>query len=169
MDAWQEVFEVLRRNKLRASLTATSVAWGIFLLVLLIAAGNGLRHGVEWEFRDDATNSVSLRRGKTSLPYQGHAPGRIVYLQNADLEALRSEVPGVEHMTGRFFVWGVTPISRGNRSAGFDVRGCHPDHQFLEQTIIVAGRYINELDVRERRKVAVIGTAVKNTLFDEGE
>jgi putative ABC transport system permease protein len=169
MDTWHEVFEVLRRNKLRASLTASSVAWGIFLLVLLIAAGNGLRHGVEWEFRDDATNSVSLRRGKTSLPYQGHAPGRTVYFQNADLEALRAEVPGVEHITGRFFVWGVTLISRGNRSAGFDVRGCNPDHQFLEQTIIVAGRYLNELDVSERRKVAVIGTAVKNTLFDEGE
>jgi putative ABC transport system permease protein len=169
MDTWHEVFEVLRRNKLRASLTGSSVAWGIFLLVLLIAAGNGLRHGVEWEFRDDATNSVSLRRGKTSLPFQGHAPGRTVYLQNADLEALRAEVPGVDHMTGRFFLWGVTPISRGNRSAGFDVRGCHPDHQFLEQTIIVAGRYINELDVSERRKVAVIGTAVKKTLFGEGE
>jgi putative ABC transport system permease protein len=169
MDTWQEVFEVLRRNKLRATLTASSVAWGIFLLVLLIAAGNGLRHGVEWEFRDDATNSVSLRRGKTSLPYHGHAPGRTVYLQNADLEALRADVPGVDHITGRFFVWGVTPISRGNRSAGFDVRGCHPDHQFLERTIIVAGRYLDELDVSERRKVAVIGTAVKNTLFDEGE
>lgn len=169
MDTWHEVFEVLRRNKLRASLTASSVAWGIFLLVLLIAAGNGLRRGVEWEFRDDATNSVSLRRGKTSLPYQGHAPGRIVSLQNADLEALRSEVPGVDHMTGRFFLWGVTLISRGNRSAAFDVRGCHPDHQFLEQTIMVAGRYINELDVSERRKVAVIGTAVKNTLFEESE
>ncbi|HEU4583942.1 MAG TPA: ABC transporter permease [Polyangiaceae bacterium] len=169
MDTWQEVFEVLRRNKLRASLTASSVAWGIFLLVLLLAAGNGLRHGVEWEFRDDATNSISLRRGKTSLPFQGHAPGRPVYLQNADVAALRSELGGVDHITGRFFLWGVTPISRGNRSAGFDVRGCHPDHQFLEQTIILAGRYINELDVSEQRKVAVIGTAVKDALFADGE
>jgi putative ABC transport system permease protein len=169
MDTWQEVFEVLRRNKLRAGLTASSVAWGIFLLVLLIAAGNGLRHGVEWEFRDDATNSISLRRGKTSLPYQGHGPGRPVNFENADLEALRAEVAGIDHMTGRFFLWGGTQISRGHRSAAFDVRGCQPDHQFLEQTIILSGRYINELDVSERRKVAVIGTAVKAALFDQAE
>ena len=169
MDTWQEVFEVLRRNKLRAGLTASSVAWGIFLLVLLIAAGNGLRHGVEWEFRDDATNSISLRRGKTSLPYQGHGPGRPVNFENVDLEALRAEVPGVDHMTGRFFLWGGTQISRGQRSAAFDVRGCQPDHQFLEQTIILSGRYINELDLSERRKVAVIGTAVKAALFAEAE
>ena len=169
MDTWQEVFEVLRRNKLRAGLTASSVAWGIFLLVLLIAAGNGLRHGVEWEFRDDATNSISLRRGKTSLPYQGHGPGRPVNFENGDLEALRAEVPGVDHMTGRFFLWGGTQISRGQRSAAFDVRGCQPDHQFLEQTIILSGRYINELDLSERRKVAVIGTAVKAALFAEAE
>jgi putative ABC transport system permease protein len=169
MDTWQEVFEVLRRNKLRAGLTASSVAWGIFLLVLLIAAGNGLRHGVEWQFRDDATNSISLRRGKTSLPYQGHGPGRPVNFENVDLEALRAEVPGVDHMTGRFFLWGGTQISRGQRSAAFDVRGCQPDHQFLEQTIILSGRYINELDLSERRKVAVIGTAVKAALFDEAD
>src|SRR3569832_1582314 len=134
MDTWHEVFEVLRRNKLRASLTASSVAWGIFLLVLLIAAGNGLRHGVEWEFRDDATNALSVRRGKTSLPYRGHAPGRTINLENADLQALGSELPGVDRITGRFFLWGSTLISRGNRSAAFDVRGCNPDHQFLEQT-----------------------------------
>jgi putative ABC transport system permease protein len=169
MDTWQEVFEVLRRNKLRASLTASSVAWGIFLLVLLIAAGNGLRHGVEWEFRDDATNSVSLRRGRTSLPYQGHAPGRPVNFENADLEALRGDVSGVDHMSGRFFLWGGTQVSRGQRTASFEVRGVHPDHQFLEQTIILSGRFLNDLDVSERRKVAVIGTAVQAALFDPAE
>ena len=169
MDTWQEVFEVLRRNKLRASLTASSVAWGIFLLVLLIAAGNGLRNGVEWEFRDDATNSVSLRRGRTSLPYQGHAPGRPVNFENADLEALRGDVSGVDHMSGRFFLWGGTQVSRGQRTASFEVRGVHPDHQFLEQTIILNGRFLNDLDVSERRKVAVIGTAVQAALFDPAE
>jgi putative ABC transport system permease protein len=169
MDTWQEVLEVLRRNKLRAGLTASSVAWGIFLLILLVAAGNGLRHGVEWEFRDDATNSISLNRGKTSLPYQGHGPGRPIIFQNGDVEALLEELPGVDHMSGRFFLWGGTQVSRADRTASFDVRGCHPDHQYLEQTIILAGRYLDDLDVSERRKVAVIGTAVKAALFAEAE
>jgi putative ABC transport system permease protein len=169
MDTWQEVFEVLRRNKLRAGLTASSVAWGIFLLVLLIAAGNGLRNGVEWEFRDDATNSITLRGGRSSVPYRGHTPGRPINLENADLEALRAEVPGVDRMTGRFFLWGGTQVSRGHRSASFEVRGCNPDHQYMEQTIITAGRFLNELDQSEQRKVAVIGTAVKSALFAEAE
>ncbi|HKO90895.1 MAG TPA: ABC transporter permease [Polyangiaceae bacterium] len=165
LDAWQEVFEVLRRNKLRTFLTALSVAWGIFILVVLIAAGNGLRSGVEWEFRDDATNSLWIRRGKTSVPYQGHAPGRPVNLDNSDLEALEREVPGIEHMSARYYVWGGTQVSRGSRTAAFDLRGCHPDHQYLERTLMIAGRFLNDLDVSERRKVAVIGPAVKATLF----
>ena len=85
IDGWQEVLEVLGRNKLRASLTALSVAWGIFMLVLLLAAGNGLRHGVEWDFRDDVTNSIGIRQGKTSLPHAGHAPGRPINFDNPDL------------------------------------------------------------------------------------
>lgn len=166
LDVWQEVYEVLRRHKLRAALTATSVAWGIFLLVILIAAGNGLRNAVEWSFRDDATNSITLRRGRTALPFQGHAPGRSINFKDADLEALRHEVAGLEHLTGRFYLPGSTVVSRGSNTAAFEVRGCHPDHQYLERTLITAGRFINDLDVSERRKVAVIGSTVQQVLFD---
>ena len=88
LDSLQEVFEALRRNKLRAGLTALSVAWGIFMLVILVAAGNGLRHGVEWDFRDAATNSIWIRPGKTSLPYAGQAPGRPWQLRDSDLDAM---------------------------------------------------------------------------------
>lgn len=165
LDGLREVLEVLGRNKLRASLTALSVAWGIFMLVLLLAAGSGLRHGVEWDFRDDATNSIWIRPGKTSVPYQGHAPGRPVNLELEDIEALRREVPGIEHMTGRIQLRGGLPVSRAGNSATFDIRGSHPDHQYLERTIMLQGRFINDLDVAERRKVAVIGPSVRDTLF----
>lgn len=164
-DGLREVFEVLRRNKLRTSLTALSVAWGVCMLVLLIAAGNGLRHGVEHDFRDDATNSVWIRASKTSIPYRGQGPGRPINLEDGDFDALQRGVPGIEHITGRFYVRGVLPVSRGSRSATFDVRGCHPDHQFLERTIMLSGRFIDELDVRDRRKVAVIGPRVQAALF----
>jgi putative ABC transport system permease protein len=168
-DTWREVIDVLRRNRLRSSLTALSVAWGIFMLVLLIAAGNGLQHGVEYDFRDDATNSISIRQGKTSLPHAGQAVGRPVNFDVADIEALRNEVPGVEHMTGRYYISGSLPVSHQNKSASFDIRGCHPDHQYLERTLMLAGRFINDLDVQYRRKVAVIGPAVKTALFDDAD
>jgi putative ABC transport system permease protein len=167
VDGFREVLDVLGRNKLRTGLTGLSVGWGIFMLVLLLAAGNGLQHGVEYDFRDDATNSIWIRQGKTSLAYRGHGPGRPVNLEEADIDALRREVGGVEYMSGRYFVRGVLPVSRGNASATFDVRGCHPDHQYLERTIMMAGRFVNELDISGRRKVAVIGPSVKATLFGD--
>jgi putative ABC transport system permease protein len=164
-DTLREVLDVLSRNKLRAALTGSSVGWGIFMLVLLLAAGNGLRHGVEYDFRDDATNSIWIRQGKSSQPYLGHAPGRPINFDDGDVDALLREVPGIEHLSGRYYVRGALAVSRGNQSATFDVRGCHPDHQYLERTIMISGRFIDELDIRDRRKVAVIGTAVQAALF----
>jgi putative ABC transport system permease protein len=169
IDSWHEVVDVLRRNKLRSSLTALSVAWGIFMLVLLIAAGNGLQHGVEHDFRDDATNSIWVRQGKTSLPHAGHAPGRPVNFDDTDIDALRREIPGMEHTSGRYYLRGGIFVSRGDKSASFDIRGCHPGHQYLERTIMLAGRFINDLDVTERRKVAVIGPAVQTALFGKAD
>jgi putative ABC transport system permease protein len=168
-DGLREVLDVLGRNKLRTALTALSVAWGIFMLVLLLAAGNGLRHGVEYDFRDDAQNSIWIRQGKTSLPFRGQGPGRPVSFDDTDLEALERDVPGIEYLSGRFYVRGVLPVSRGGRSATFDVRGCHPDHQYMEKTIILAGRFIDDLDVSGRRKVAVIGPSVKEALFGKAD
>jgi putative ABC transport system permease protein len=164
-DTLREVLDVLSRNKLRTALTGLSVGWGIFMLVLLLAAGNGLRHGVEHDFRDDATNSIWIRQGRSSQPYLGHAPGRPINFDDSDIDALLREVSGIEYMSGRYYVRGVLTVSRGNQSATFDVRGCHPDHQYLERTIMISGRFIDELDISERRKVAVIGPAVQAALF----
>jgi putative ABC transport system permease protein len=164
-DTLREVLDVLSRNKLRTALTGLSVGWGIFMLVLLLAAGNGLQHGVEYDFRDDATNSIWIRQGKSSQPYLGHAPGRPINFNDSDIEALLREVPGIEYMSGRYYVRGALAVSRGNQSATFDVRGCHPDHQYMERTIMISGRFIDELDIRERRKVAVIGPSVQAALF----
>lgn len=165
LDGWQETLEVLRRNKLRSFLTALSVAWGIFMLVILLAAGRGLQRGVEHDFRDDATNSIWISPGKTSLPYKGRGPGRSVLFENADIDALVESLPGIEHVTGRFYLWGEFSVSYGTKHAHFDIRGCHPGHLFIERTIMLSGRFINEFDVRERRKVAVIGPEVKSALF----
>ncbi len=165
MEALSEILSVLSQNKLRTLLTALSVAWGMFMLAVLLGAGRGLQNGVEWEFRDDAVNAIWISSGKTSLPFAGRGPGRAIHFTNNDYDAVKRHVPGVEHETGRYYLWGEFFVSYGSKHAAFDIRGVHPEHRFLEKTDMLSGRFLNEADIRERRKVAVIGARVRDSLF----
>ncbi|MFO0612895.1 MAG: ABC transporter permease [Polyangiaceae bacterium] len=165
MDRLYELLETLRTAKLRTTVTALSVAWGIFMLVILLGAGTGIERGAEYGFRDDATNAIWIYRGTTSLPFEGQKIGRSVNLDDEDFDALRRNVDGVDHITGRFYISGQFTVSYQGTVSSFDVRSCHPDHLFLENTIITDGRFINELDIVQRRKVAVIGPAAVDRLF----
>jgi putative ABC transport system permease protein len=164
-DALQEIFATLSRNRLRTALTALSVAWGMLMLVVLLGAGRGLAKGAAYEFRDDAINSLFLYPGKTSRPFAGRGPGRDVKLMNDDYEALRRNFPSIDHISGRFYLWGEFTVGYGNKHAAFDIRGVHPGHQYLEKTIISQGRFLNDADIGERRKVCVIGSKVVAFLF----
>ncbi len=168
LEAAREILSALRHNKLRTFLTALSVAWGTFMLTLLLGAGRGLENGVTWEFRDDAVASIWVRPSQTSLPYAGRRPGRDVRFSNDDLEVV-DRLAGVEHASGRFYYWGQLSVARGSRRASFDIRGVHPDHRHLERTEITHGRFLNDRDVVEGRKVAVIGSEVRKMLFAEHE
>lgn len=165
IDRWQEVLSTLARAKLRTALTAFAVAWGIFMLVVLLGLGRGLRTGAESKFADDASNSVWFFGGTSSQPYQGMPIGRRVQLTNADFEAVRA-LPGIDHATGRFYPGGGRPFSGdrparvGAKTQSFDVRAVHPDHLHLEKTLMKSGRYINAEDIAEKRKVAVLGIPV---------
>jgi putative ABC transport system permease protein len=165
VDSWQEVLASMQKNKLRSALTALSVAWGIFMLVLLLGAGNGLRAGVADDFKDEATNSIYVDAKKTSLPHDGLPPGRRVRLTNADVDSVRRNVPGVEHLTARYYMWNGMPVSYQGKTGSFELRGVHPDHQYFEHTVITAGRFLNQIDEERRRKVAVIGPDVRQALF----
>lgn len=165
IESLDEILTTLRRNKLRTFLTALSVAWGMFMLAILLGAGRGLEEGVKWEFRDDAQNSVWIYSGRTSKPYAGLPEGREVRFMNDDFEALAREIPGVEHISGRFYLYGEFTVSYRDKSSAFDIRGTHPDHRYLEKTEMVKGRFINDIDIRERRKVAIIGEKVQEILF----
>lgn len=165
IDPLVELYETLRTSKLRTAITAFSVAWGIFMLVILLGAGSGIENGAEHEFRDDATNSLWVYRGTTSLPFEGHKIGRNVQLTDDDYDAIQRNVAGVEHITGRFYLSGQFTVSYKGTVSSFDVRSCHPGHQFIENTIITSGRFINDLDLRDHRKVAVIGPVAVDRLF----
>lgn len=163
-DRWQEIFETLRRNKLRSTLTSLAVAWGIFMLVVLLGAGTGLENGITYAFRDDAVNSIWFWPGTTSLPHEGHPPGRQLRFENADHERFQALLPGVDKITSRFYPSDALLVRYRTRAASFEVRAVHPDHLFLENTRIVAGRFLDPLDLAERRKVTVLGTAVVESL-----
>lgn len=167
LESLDEILSVLVRNKLRTALTALSVAWGMFMLAILLGAGRGLENGVNWEFRDDATNSIWVSSGKTSLPFAGRGPGRAVRFDNDDYDLLKRSVPKLEHMSGRFYLWGEFFVSYGKKHAAFDIRGTHPGHRFLEKTEMLRGRFLNDEDVKRRRKVAVIGKRVRESLFED--
>jgi putative ABC transport system permease protein len=167
MEFFDELWSTLRRNKLRTLLTGLSVAWGTFMLVILLGAGRGLENGVEWEFRDDAVNSIWVFSGRTSVPFRGRVPGRRIYFGNEDVTALRNDLEGIEHLTGRYWLWGEFSVRYRDRTAAFDILGAHPDQRFLEKTLMTQGRFLNDRDIAERRKVAVIGDLVRSSLFRE--
>ena len=167
LDLWQEIWGTVRRNKLRTALTGLAVAWGIFMLVALLAFGKGLHNTVVYEFRDDAVNSIWIHPGQTSKPWQGHQPGRFIKFTMEDYDRIK-RVPGVDKITARYFPPNQT-VARGAKTTSFDIRSVHPDHQVLEKTQMVSGRYISDLDLAERRKVAVIGDEVRSFLFAPGE
>lgn len=167
LDKWQEIFNSIRRHKLRTTLTALGVFWGIFMLVILLGAGNGLQNGVEEEFADDAINSIWLRRGTTSMPYDGLPKGRRIKFTNDQYDFLDENYKELDHITGRFYLSGDRTVSYGQKKVSYPVRAVHPGHQYLENTLIAEGRYINDLDLDQFRKSAVIGRVVKEDLFGE--
>ena len=165
-DKWQEIFLSLSMHKLRTGLTAFGVFWGIFMLVLLLGAGNGLQNGASYEFRDDATNSLWIYPRRTSLAYKGMASNRDVQFDNSDYDLLKNKVEGTEYITGRFYLpTSYEKMVYKNFQYNFRVRCVHPDHKILENTLINTGRFINNFDLQKFRKVAVIGKLVVEEVF----
>ncbi|MEM7551403.1 MAG: ABC transporter permease [Bacteroidota bacterium] len=164
IDKWQEIFHTIRKNKLRTFITAFNVAWGIFILILLVGFGRGFSNGVENQFRDDATNSIWIWAGQTSKAHKGMKPGRNIQLTNQDFEAV-NRINGVEYITARYYLRGEFTVRYKDRYSSFSVRACHPDHQYLEKTIVTKGRYLNQKDLDDKRKVTSIGTEVVKVLF----
>ena len=165
LDKWEEIWLTVKKHKLRTSLTAFGVFWGIFMLVVLLGAGRGLQNGVEKNF-DIAKNTVFVWTERTSLPYKGFQPNRSISLKNADIDAIRREIPEVDVIAPRNFLGGEFSISRNKNSANFRVMGDYPEWNKVKPMRVVNGRFINPIDIEHRRKVAVLGDQVVKVLFD---
>ena len=165
-DRWQEIFETIRKNKLRTFLSGFTVALGIFIFIILFGFGNGLKNQFQEFFLDDATNVIFLFPGKTSKPYNGFKSNRRIEFRNDDLTDIKEQFP--------FFLEYITPrISRAaevkykNEFDNYVTRAVGPAHQFAEKTILMKGRYINLDDIKNKTKYAVIGRLVARDLFNQ--
>ena len=163
-DRWQEIYETIRKNRLRTFLSGFTVALGIFIFIVLFGFGNGLKNTFKQFFLDDATNTLWVSPGKTSKPYRGFKANRRIEFENSDLEDIKNNF--------KFFLEGITP--RINRSArvryrgdsdNYSTRAVAPDHQYIEKTLIMQGRFINQDDIEKKTKNIVIGRLVAKDLF----
>lgn len=167
IDKWQEIFSTIQKNRLRTFLTGFSVAWGIFILIVLLGSGQGLKNGAEHQFLSDASNAIWLQGDVTSMPYKGMQAGRRIRLKNEDYEYIKKNIEGVEYITVAQDVQNVKSINYKNEKGNYLVRSCQPDHAKLEKCNIISGRFLNDMDIKEARKVAVIGKPVQEALFKE--
>jgi putative ABC transport system permease protein len=165
IDKWQEIFATISKNRLRTVLTGFSVAWGIFMLIVLLGTGNGLGNGVKSQFARDAVNSVWFNNGRTSVAYDGMQPGRDIRLTNEDYQAIRQNVKSIEHLSPRLQLYDVNQYNYKNKYGSFSTKGCNYDMIFAEKIEVLKGRFVNELDIKECRKVCAIGQQVVDEMF----
>lgn len=171
-DKWTEIFHALSKNKLRTFFTAFGVFWGIFMLVIMLGSGKGLKNGVNQGMGDMANNALFVWTQSTTMPYKGFPRGRRFNFRNGDTRALRENLPELEYIAPRLQIFGGrgnNNVVRGERTAAYSIQGDYPDMNKIDPVNIHDGRFINQLDIENKRKVVVIGTRVKAEMFENGE
>lgn len=165
-DLWSEIFYSIKSNKLRTFLTGFSVAWGIFILVLLLASVDGMKNGFMKQFGDDATNSIIIYPSVTSKPYGGFEKGRRIQLDNEDVRFIEGSFPGYYEYISPLLAKSVDARYQSERG-NYNVHAVNPENIFINKVDIEKGRYINGNDMRNTLKVIVIGVVAAKELFKE--
>jgi putative ABC transport system permease protein len=165
IDNWQEILSTIQKNKLRTVLTGFSIAWGIFMLVILLGSGMGLENGIRKQFEGDAVNSIWIFPGQTSMAYQGMKSGRDIRFTNEDFDRTQQLIKAADHFSARSRIRGSGITSYKNQYGSFEIACVHPGMEYLEQTDIIEGRFLNNFDINEKKKVVVISKIIKDELF----
>ena len=171
-DKWNEIIQALNANVFRTILTAFGVFWGIFILVILLAAGKGLENGVKRGFGGMATNTVFMWTQTVSKPYKGLPQGRTYNFKNSDVNAIKGNFPDLLYVSPRNQLGGyegANNVVRGTKTAAYTIYGDYPEIVFQESMDITKGRFINYGDIEQKRKVAVIGSGVIKELYTPKE
>ena len=166
LDRWREIFQSISKNKLRSVMSGFTISFAILLFTLLFGVVNGLSNTFKGAFVDDAQNSMFVRVGRTTKPYKGLQSGRIIQLKNENYDYVtKTYEDKIQYQTAR--IYKNVNITYKTKQDNYTLRAVHPDHQFLEKTIMDEGRYINARDLKEKSKVLVIGRLVKKDIFGE--
>ena len=166
LDRWREIFQSISKNKLRSVMSGFTISFAILLFTLLFGVVNGLSNTFKDAFVDDAQNSMFVRVGRTTKPYKGLQSGRVIQLKNENYDYVtKTYEDKIQYQTAR--IYKNVNITYKTKQDNYTLRAVHPDHQFLEKTIMDEGRYINTRDLKEKAKVLVIGRLVKKDIFGE--
>ena len=165
LERWQEIFEAISKNKLRTFLTGLSVASGIFILVILLGFSSGIQKGVKSQFEKDATNKLSVRTRVTTKEHKGLNPGRRIQLRNDDFQETSAKYEDdLEYKTAIYNRWG-SQITYKGETGNYRLEGANPDQQMIENASLTSGRFLNQEDINNSRKVAIIGYIIQKDLF----
>ena len=166
IDRWTEIWVTITRNKTRSLMTCFGVFWGILMLVLLLGTGSGFKNAMFKSVNGFATNSLFFYADRTSEPYQGFNKGRNWNMRNRDIDAIIRDVPSVQDISP--ILWGSRSeknIVYGIMTGTFNVKGIYPAYFNIDTQDLYYGRLLNEIDMREKRKVCLIGTKINEVLF----
>lgn len=170
LDRWQEIWITITHNKSRSVLTAFGVFWGMFMLVVMVGAGVALERGMNSQIEGFATNSCFIWSEQTSEPFKGFKKGRQWNMVNEDIPVLINNVPEIQYLAPVLFGGGGTNnVTRNEKAGSFNVKGNYPAYNQIDESKMVYGRYINDIDIAEQRKVCVIGERVYEVLFPTKE
>ncbi|KAA6303537.1 MAG: Macrolide export ATP-binding/permease protein MacB [Candidatus Ordinivivax streblomastigis] len=167
IDNWAEIFSTLKKNKLRTFLTGFSISWGIFMFCILLSAGNGLKNGMMSNFGSRSVNSIQFWGRTTSMPYKGLSDGRRITIDEKDLDLLQNQVPEALSVSG--IINANVSVSYKTFNTSCEFKGVVPDYKNINGIKIKdnQGRFINEIDMKDHRKVMVINQRIKEVLFQE--
>jgi len=167
LDRWHEIWITITHNKSRSALTAFGVFWGMLMLVLMVGSGNALEKGIFSQIEGFATNSCFFEANRTTLPYKGFRKGRRWNITNSDIPVIKEKVHELQYISPMLF-------SGGNeknvvKNGSYRIKGCFPEYDLIEKSKMLYGRYVNDIDIAEKRKVCVIGERIYEVLFQKGE
>lgn len=163
LNTWQEIFNTIRSNKLRTFLTGFSISWGIFMLIILLGSGNGLKNGVMQNFDSETNNAMTIWQGYTSLPYDGFQKGRRIRFDDRDLKLLETEAGDVSSLSPSISKWSV--ISYNGDFVEHSMSGVLSGWQKIQTIEMEQGRFINDIDEQQHRKVIVLEQTMVDVLF----
>ncbi len=165
-DVLTEIWSTAKRNKLRTGLTGFAVAWGIFMLIVLLGAGNGLINAQIKQSGRFLANSMVVFGGETSKAFQGMKEGRSISLKDKDVNATQHDFKqNVDDVGAQLLQWGVT-ISNGQQYINTTLIGVYPNHNKIDKVEMVQGRFINDIDLKEKRKVLVLSSKQQEELCE---